>query len=75
MFKTVSELQAFIAWSKMMKIKVVQIDNVRVEFSELGFLPESDLKELSGSGGATTLAESEPTDPEEEEDLAFWSAN
>lgn len=75
MFKTTGELQAFLAWAKMMKIKTVKVGDISVEFSELGFIPESDLKELSGSGGATTLAESEPMDPEEEEDLAFWSAN
>jgi DNA-binding transcriptional regulator LsrR (DeoR family) len=73
MFKTAFELQQFVEWAKDLKIKSVSIGDIKIEFSELAFIPETDLKELN-NGGATTLAESEPLDPKEQEELEFWSA-
>lgn len=73
MFKSVNELQAFLTWAKDLKLKSVRIGDIQADFSELAFLPESDLKEIS-SGGASTLAESEPASKEDDEELAFWSA-
>ena len=75
MFKTVEELKEFIEWAKTQQIQKVKLKGVEVEFSPYTFLPNIDtLPELS-NGGASTLADLEPVDPTEEEELLFHSSN
>lgn len=73
MFKTIEDLQKFIIWAKSQKVKSLKIDNIEFELSELSFLPDDqaiNLKEAIGD----TIADTEPLDTKEEEDLLFWSA-
>ena len=70
---SIEELKSFITWAHGQKIKSLKIDGVEVEFSELSFIPDSELKDLA-SGGSGTLAETEPFDQKEEEELLFASA-
>lgn len=75
MFKTPDDLKAFLTWAKDQKIKSVSVadDGVKVEFSDLAFVPEDAFQDLT-NGGPSTLAETEPIDPKEEEDLLFHSS-
>lgn len=76
MFKTADELKEFIEWAKTQQIQKVKLKGVEVEFSAYAFVPglTSDLPELS-NGGASTLADLEPVDKDEEEELLFHSSN
>lgn len=75
MFKTIQELKEFIEWAKTQQIQKVKLKGVEVEFSSYTFLPSLEqLPELS-NGGASTLADLEPLDEKEEEDLLFHSSN
>lgn len=73
MFKTVEELKSFISWAHDQKIKVLKVGDVQIEFSEISFIPEDAYQDLT-NGGPSTLAETEPLDSKEEEELLYHSA-
>ncbi len=73
MFKTAEELKSFIEWAREQRIKSVKVGTVHVEFSELAFISEDTYKDLT-NGGPSTLADTEPVDTDEENELLFASA-
>lgn len=73
MFKTTEELKLFIEWAKEQKIKTLKVGDIHVDFSDLAFLPETMYQDLT-NGGPSTLAETEPVDSDEEEELLYHSA-
>jgi hypothetical protein len=73
MFNTQEDLKSFIEWARTLKIKSIKVNGVEIEFSELAFVPETAFEDLT-NGGPSTLAETEPLDPKEEEDLLYHSS-
>lgn len=73
MFKSISELQNFLQWCKTQGITAVKVDGVEVSFSPLAFLPADDFKEMT-NGGAKTLADTEPSQEDEDDELLMWSS-
>lgn len=80
MFKTTHDLREFILWCRQAKIKAVKVGNVEVQFSDLAFLNEEDLTELSEVSLKQLKADAsmqEAVDAKEAEDedndLLFWS--
>lgn len=74
LFNSIDELKEFFEWSKKCGIQSAKIGDIEVTFSALAMLPEESLKELT-NGGASTLAETEPENKEEQEDLLYFSSN
>jgi len=73
MFKTAEDLKAFIDWARERRIKSVKVGTIQVEFSELAFVPDETYQDLT-NGGPSTLADTEPVDTDEENELLFASA-
>lgn len=81
MFKNVKDLKEFILWAKKQKIKSFQADEIQFELSEIAFAEDlysstsSKQKEVTDFEQKTWVDSEESSDPKEEEDLLFWSAN
>lgn len=74
MFSTISDIKEFLEWAKAQGIQAVKVGDLEVQFSALALLPADALKDIS-NGGATTLAETEPLDKQEDDDILFHSSN
>lgn len=72
LFNNIEDVKSFLQWAKAEGIQYVELGDVKVQFSALAFVPSEELKEIS-HGSAKTLAETEPSD--EDEDLLFHSSN
>lgn len=76
MFKTITELQAFITWAKTEKVKRIKVDNVEIEISDYAFLGDlvssHPLAPLDAS--SSNVLRTPEQVAKDEEDLLFHSA-
>jgi O-succinylbenzoate synthase len=73
MFSNIDQIKEFLEWAKSQGIQAVKVADIEVSFSPLAFLPQEDLKEITNAGSAT-LAETDPNQAAEDEELLFHSS-
>lgn len=77
MFDNSEDLKEFIIWARNNKLKHFKNKDIEFELSELSFIEEANSKQQDALKEAIgdTLVDTETSDPKEEEDLLFWSAD
>lgn len=82
MFKTVDQLKEFIIWAKKQKVQEVHVGKVVILFSTLALTedltsePDYEPKPTTEERDTSkTLVDDEPEQPDNEEELLFYSSN
>jgi hypothetical protein len=79
MFSNPKDLKEFIIWAKSQKLRRLKVKDVEFELSEIAFVDDQinlaeNLKETSLQS-SKTLVDTEEINPNEEDELLFWSSN
>ena len=78
MFKTSKDLKEFILWCKSNKVQSFKNNDIAFELSGIAFAEQlintSDASEIT-SFTDKTLADTDPEQEQEDNDLLYWSSN